>query len=71
MQQCFCRAEDLYFGPKYTKNITGTLLCIYFLYFCHKIPTRDPCDQRDMRDMHFDSRNKWPQDPLGMLEMLR
>ena len=28
----------------------------WFLYFCQKIPTRDPCDMRDMCDMH-DSRN--------------
>ena len=24
----------------------------WFLYFCTKIPTRDPCDMRDMCDMH-------------------
>ena len=24
----------------------------WFLYFCPKIPTRDPCDMRDMCDMH-------------------
>ena len=25
----------------------------WFLYFCPKIPTPDPCDMRDMRDMRF------------------
>ena len=24
----------------------------WFLYFCPKIPTRDPCDMRDLCDMH-------------------
>ena len=24
----------------------------WFLYFCPKIPTRNPCDMRDMCDMH-------------------
>ena len=24
----------------------------WFLYFCQKIPTQDPCDMRDMCDMH-------------------
>ena len=23
----------------------------WFLYFCQKIPTRDPCDMHDMYDM--------------------